>query len=171
MARIVIVSIPWPRVVGVSAGDHKAETGQDRGEARERLAWAVTPGLRATGGREWRPSRAGACRPAPGGDRGWGRARAADRATPARSTRVQHITPLRRQHRTLDGDAGLPPRRRRAEPIQASEFVSPLGQGPVDGRKQVGLHLIPHHAAQGPRMRASTATIHSVIRSRAVPHR
>ena len=28
--------------------------------------------------------------------------------------------------------------------------VSPLGQGPVDRREQVGLHFIPHHAAQGP---------------------
>jgi hypothetical protein len=30
---------------------------------------------------------------------------------------------------------------------------------------------IPHRAAQSPTMRASTATFHSVIRSRTVPHR
>src|SRR5207249_10167397 len=53
--------------------------------SRVRGSVKVTHGLRATGVREWRPSRADACRPAPGGDRGWGRAFTADRATPLRA--------------------------------------------------------------------------------------
>ena len=37
----------------------------------------------------------------------------------------------------------------RAERVQASGLVRPFGQGPVDRREPVGLHFIPHHAAQG----------------------